>query len=102
MSICQKLVEQGWEFLEGAALAKASEVLGYDIGPDAYAQKFGRKTVFLRDCVGDFKFSVPFDRDDPRRECSGSGSKVSEKWPAYPEMANDIARDLVKQFHQQP
>lgn len=100
MGVRPRLVELGWEYLEGAALKKASEVLGYDIGPDAYAQKFSRKSVFLRDCAGLFKHSVPFDRDDPDRQQASSGSKLYERWPSDPEIANDIARDLVEKFHE--
>jgi len=100
MNVRQKLLGYGWQHLQGAALTKASEVIGYDLGQDAYAQKFGRKTVFLRDCAGLFKLSVPYDRDDPRRAGASSGSKVYGRYDSDPEMVNDFARDLLEKFYE--
>lgn len=97
MSNHDRLIELGWEHLGGAALAKASEILGYDLGPAAYAKKFGRKTVFLRD-TGIFKLSVPMDRDDPARAEASTGSKVYMRH-LYLESIDDAARHLVNQFH---
>lgn len=95
----ERLLELGWEHLVGAARAKASEVLGYDIGPDAYARKFGRKTVFMRD-TGIFKLSVPMDRDDPSQTGVATGSKVYTRCFDI-ESVNDAAAALVARFHEQ-
>jgi len=94
------IVSMGWTYLEGDALDAASRTLGFDVGQPAYAKKFGRKTVFLRD-TGSCKMYVPFDRDDCERKTSKWGFKVSEKFFLFggdERFLDDAARELLSRF----
>ena len=94
----------GWTLLQGEELEAASKKLGFDMGEGTFAKKFGRKTVFLRD-TGSCKMYVPFDRDDPDRERSKYGFKISFRAGlvgGYEEYVDDAARELLRQFNSLP
>jgi len=95
----KRLIELGWKLLRGKAHNKACDVLGFDPGPNTFAQKFGRKTVFLRGDPGTFHLHVPRDRDDPSEQEKTVRSKVSMRWFDI-DTVNEGARELLIEFEE--
>ncbi len=94
----------GWTLLQGEELEAASKKLGFNMGEGSFAKKFGRKTVFLRD-TGSCRMYVPFDRDDPERERSNCGFKMSFRANLIhgeEEYVDNAARYLLQQFYSLP